>query len=378
MGRLAKYTFNKVLGKKNPIRDTLPFSVKPENEESLYSYLVRIALGYGISPGTFVNNYLSEIKGVIGDKDIDLYLNEEHIRKISWKLRLSFEELYSTSLRSLSGILFSKPNVITTTQLVDALSENNTLFLGYGYKVCPACLKEWRMHSKERNKKLLFAIPPLKKFWRVSFYLLCPLHEDLLIDRCPECKNPLNYHKLHDKNFHPSCFRCGLSYYEFPELSCKKFPDIVDSFRDLYDILARGKSTINYGNSQYILESVNYFEILRNFIRVIQRLIRRHGLELLSGTEAEDIVEIIKLYCNALNISYVETLNSLKNQNKKLEYSTIEVKLPVVLLAYKMLRNLPTFLKNLNSSVKINRVIIFKDWTGNIPEFLKNEIEPLL
>ncbi|MDK2812418.1 MAG: hypothetical protein PWQ78_628 [Petrotoga sp.] len=375
MGRLAKYSIIKVLGKRDQIWDTLPFVVKPESEESLYSYLIRISLGYGIAPGAFVNNYLPEIKGIIGAKDIDIYLSEEHIRKISSKFRLSFEELYRTSLRSLNGVLFSQPNVITTTPFVDALSEKNTFFLGYGYKVCPVCLKEWLINNNRKNKKLLFITPPIKKFWRLSFYLVCPLHKTLLIDRCPQCKSPLNYHKLHDINSHPACFKCGSSYYDFPKVSCKEIPNVINPFRELYDILTTKKAILNCENFQYILRAVDYFGILRNFVRVIQRLLRKNGLKLFSITETEYILEVTKLYCLALNLNYVEALKSLENQKKKLEYLPIEAKFPIIFLAYKILKDLPKFLKVLKSSLKINYVIIFKDWTGNIPNFLKRELK---
>jgi hypothetical protein len=103
MGRIAKYTLlrcNKQ--RKIPDKVVLPYSIDPYKDESLYSYIIRIALAFGISPGSFVHSFLPEIGYTIGEIDFDVFINEDQMHILSPKFRIDFETLYNTSLRSFS------------------------------------------------------------------------------------------------------------------------------------------------------------------------------------------------------------------------------------------------------------------------------------
>jgi len=274
MGRIARYNLLRCNKRKETTNKTiLPFRITPREDESLYSYVIRVALAFGVSPGSFVRSYLPEIKHNVGEVDFDVFINEDMIKVFSYRFRTDYESLYKTSLRSFSGILFEKPNPKTTTPFVDALKEVKTFFTGFGYKICPLCIIE---SFKNSEKKAIIKSPHLKKFWRISFYLVCPEHQLLLVDRCPKCGASINLHKGYLKEVFGVCFRCGLSFAEFPQISCNPYPEVLEMFLTLYGVLREGKGMLNYLNNGQPIKAVIYFGLLRNLIRIVQRLIKIH------------------------------------------------------------------------------------------------------
>ncbi len=231
MGRIAKYSLLKYNRRKETAnKAVLPYPVAPYEDESLYSYIIRVALAFGISPGSFVHSFLPEIGYNIGEIDFDVSIDENQMKVLSYKFRIDFETFYKTSLRSFSGILFEKPNIKTTTPFIDALKEVSTIFTGFGYKICPLCIKE---SLNKSDRKAIVKSPYLKKFWRISFYLVCPEHQLLLIDRCPECGASINFHKGYLQEIFGACYRCGLSYADFPQISCKSYPEVFKMFQTI-------------------------------------------------------------------------------------------------------------------------------------------------
>ena len=364
MGRVAKYSLLRYVSQNKIAKNkaVLPYSVAPHEDESLYSYIIRVALAFGISPGSFVHSYLPEIGYNIGEIDFDMSIGENQIKALSSRFRTNFETLYKTSLRSFSGILFEKPNVRTTMSFIDALREVNTIFTGFGYKICPLCVKEY-LNKSER--KAMIKSPYLKKFWRISFYLICPEHQLLLIDRCPECGASINFHKGYLQETFGACFKCGLSYADFPQISCSSYPEVLKMFLTLYDVLKQGKGILSYLNSGRPIEAIVYFGLLRNFVRVAQRLLRIHKDYLIKCLEAEDILEIAQKYCNELGIKK-ELKSSVFENKKRFEHLPVEEKLIILKICYKIFTDFTDFIKNYKKELRLTREVLFKHWSGQV------------
>src|SRR5205814_803631 len=74
----------------------------------------------------------------------------------------------------------------------------------FGQQFCPLCLHE----DKE---------PYYRKRWRLAFMTCCEIHAVALLDRCPQCGSPVNFHRneLGDPNVSHAvstthCFKCAL------------------------------------------------------------------------------------------------------------------------------------------------------------------------
>jgi len=363
MGRVAKYSLLRYIRQnKTANKAILPYSVAPYEDESLYSYIIRVALAFGISPGSFVHSYLPEIGYNIGEIDFDVSIDENQIKALSSKFRTDFKTLYKTSLRSFSGILFEKPNVKTTMPFIDALREVNTIFTGFGYKVCPLCIKE-SLNNSER--KAIIKSLYLKKFWRISFYLICPEHQLLLIDRCPECGASINFHKGYLQETFGACYRCGLFYTDFPQISCKPYPEILKTFQTLYGVLRQGNGVLSYLNGGRPVKAVVYFGLLRNFVRVAQRLLRIHKDYLIKCLKTEDILEIAQKYCDELGVKK-ELKSSVFKNKKRFEYLPVEEKLIILKICYNIFENFKKFVKTYKKELRLTREVLFKHWSGQV------------
>jgi len=359
MGRIAKYSLLRYVRRKKIVNKVnLPYSITLREDESLYSYIIRVALAFGISPGSFVHSFLPEIGHNIGELDFDISINESQIKALSSKLRIGFEALYKTSLRSFSGILFEKTNFQTTVSFIDALKRNNTTFTGYGYKICPLCTKESLINSE---KKAIIKSSYLKKFWRISFYLICPEHQLFLIDRCPQCGTSINFHKGYLQEIFGACFRCGLFYNDFSQVSCKSLSEVLEMFLTLYNVLRKGEGILSYLNNGQPIKAVLYFGLLRNFVRVTQRLMRIHKNYLIKCLGEENIFEIAQEYCNKLSIRK-DLRNSVFENKKKFEYLPVEEKLIILKVSYDIFKNFREFVKAYKKELHLTRETLFKHW----------------
>jgi len=359
VGRVATHSllrYNK--RKKTTNKIVLPFRITPREDESLYSYVIRVVLAFGISPGSFVRSYLPEIRRNVGEVDFDVFISESLIKVFSYRFRIDYETLYKTSLRSLTGTLFESPNPKTTTPFIDALKEVNTFFTGFGYKVCPLCIEE---SLKNIEKRAIIKSPHLKKFWRVSFYLVCPEHQLLLIDRCPECGASINLHKGYLQEFFGVCFRCGLSFTKFPQISCRSYPEVLEMFFTLYGVLQEGKGTLNYLNNGRPIKAVIYFGFLRNLVRVTQRLMRIHKHYLVKLLKEEEVFDVAEEYCRKLSVK--KDLKSLVFKNyKKFEYLPVEEKLIILKICFDIFKNFKEFVEVYKKELHLTREILYKDW----------------
>lgn len=80
-----------------------------------------------------------------------------------------------------------------------ALGTRNRVHHG-GQQFCPLCLTQ-------------DASPYFRRFWRLAWYVGCPLHNVLLIDECPDCHAPIEPHRLVAEDKHlAQCFRCRLDW----------------------------------------------------------------------------------------------------------------------------------------------------------------------
>jgi len=156
---------------------------KPQEDELLSSWLVRIALAHDTMPWSFMNMHFPEYKNIIFSRDVDVWAPEDFLKKLVWKSGYTYEQIYSLTLKSYIGTLLPKFNPSGCNKYftyIKIRGRSNKLF---GQKYCPNCLQ-----GDET--------PYFKKEWRLKAVSRCQEHNLKLHDRCPNCGKPISIYKF--------------------------------------------------------------------------------------------------------------------------------------------------------------------------------------
>lgn len=231
-------------------------------------------------PSTFLNLYLGDFKSVF-NSDFD-WNREDFIKAVSQKVGFSEDKVFSLTLRSYEGYLFEAQKKFSSNKpFVNPVGFRGGRNRNYGLRFCPYCLRE----SEHFRKK-----------WRLTFSTACVKHKVFLLDRCPECGEPLTIQKWRNDKLNFHCWKCG---FEFREAEAEKVPEEskgIEAIEELYEILERGYFEFD-GRVYY---SIAYFKVLGHFTKVVYNWKKRNWN--LLGKE-EEIVEI-KLSDKAKGIVY--------------------------------------------------------------------------
>lgn len=164
----------------------LPIHFKPQPDELLSSWLVRLSVAHGAKPQMFWNVVLGRNDFWCSPKK-DQLNDEELLATISGKTGTSFERVLSTTLAMYSGYLYEKS--LTHGFSTWVMPQGNVYCYktksygmeSFGLQYCPSCLSE----DEE---------PFFRRRWRLSFVVFCERHKVLLLDRCAHCGRAANYH----------------------------------------------------------------------------------------------------------------------------------------------------------------------------------------
>jgi len=169
---------------------------KPQEDELLSSWLVRVALAHNTRPWSFCNLHFPHLHNIIFSRDLDVWANEDLLAMLSKKSGLPIEMLFSLTLQSYGGILQKKILTNTGNNMLSPVVPRARKNQKHGLKYCPLCLKEG-------------TVPYFRKTWRVSFYSICLKHKTLLLDRCCKCGKPVSFYKFKNEAGFTKCWSCG-------------------------------------------------------------------------------------------------------------------------------------------------------------------------
>ena len=174
---------------------------KPQEDELLSSWLVRVARAHLTHTTSFTNMHFKEYKSnIIWQRDLDIWCPDELIERLVFKSGYSKDIIFNMTLRSLEGIVTNKITGKTFTPNIRALGNYCHIKTCGGLMFCPLCLKDDH-------------IPYFRKIWRLKKYTICEKHNIELLNRCPNCLTPLTISKsFHEKNF-TFCYKCGSRLY---------------------------------------------------------------------------------------------------------------------------------------------------------------------
>ncbi len=229
-------------------RKTLPVLLKPQPDELLSSWIMRYSREFLTKSHTFCK-FILETENV-WNRDIDLNVSDDFLQELSSKTFLKWETVYNTTLRSYYPNLF----VHTIRKWIVPIRVYHRTRKNAGLMLCPGCLKK-------------DVTPYFRKKWRLSFSVVCPDCEVILIERCPKCNSPISFHRLEvglkeailNKDI-CICYKCSFDFRKAKASKADK--SIVKFQKHLYSILDKGFSAeIQYSHL--------YFDGIYQLARII-------------------------------------------------------------------------------------------------------------
>ena len=189
--------------------NVFPIKTLPQPDELLTSWLVRLAIAHGQKLHTLTR--LLWNKQGIWARDIDKSVTKEQIQTLADKCDISVECAWATTLATYGGWIYETHNLLGANPWITTIGVYHRTRIRYGQQFCPQCLSEDKQ-------------PYFRRSWRLAFITICTRHKKPLLDCCPKCLSPVNFHRDELGNFYSftptfltRCFSClfDLRRYQF-------------------------------------------------------------------------------------------------------------------------------------------------------------------
>lgn len=162
----------------------------------------------------------------------------------------------------------------------------------FGQQICRSCLRE-------------DTTPYLRTHWRLSFNLLCNIHNRYLIDRCPSCAEPIQVLATkNNKQQLTQCWNCNIDFRgdEYPKAPPAHTIKTHDYMTNILNI---GWAQLG---TYHLAYSFIYFDILDSLFRLLAN--GRHAISLRSAVAEE-------LKHSSLPISNIPRLKEYERYNPR-------------------------------------------------------------
>lgn len=161
--------------------DIWPAHPRPLPDELLSSWLVRLAHANGYKTQSFYAFYLGR-HAVLWNRDVDRSLPTTVIEELGPRAAISPTHLEAMSLRTFNGHVYEDCEVKRNCSWLLALGIKHRLRRQGGLQFCSACLSA-------------DAKPYFRRTWRMAWATVCVRHGLVLKDRCPTCREPVQFHR---------------------------------------------------------------------------------------------------------------------------------------------------------------------------------------
>ncbi len=239
-------------------KDLLPARTLPRPDELLSSWIVRLAMAHGLKLHTFCT--LLWGKQAIWNRDIDKCADDRILTLLERRTGTVAERVRETTLSSYEGKLYEHHNALGNTFWIMPLGIYHRVRRMHGTQFCASCLAEDK-------------VPYFRRIWRLAFATVCTKHRCALIDGCPRCDSPVNFHRdelgERSKQVATSMVRCFVCRVDLRTVRSPAMrDDIVDS-NEYQSALIRAieDGWMNIG-AQPIF-SLLYFPVLRQLMKVL-------------------------------------------------------------------------------------------------------------
>jgi hypothetical protein len=162
----------------------LPIHPHPKADEILSCWMVRLAMGNGFKLHTFYAQILG-YKLPIWNRDVDRHPQQKLIELLCEATGHRQEVLLDMSLLAYEGVLTASAKVAPDNpSWIIPLGVFHRKRRRDGMQFCPLCLVEDD------------ATPYFRRHWRLALACICDRHGCLLQGHCPQCEQPISYHRL--------------------------------------------------------------------------------------------------------------------------------------------------------------------------------------
>lgn len=158
----------------------LPVHLKPQPDELLSSWLMRLAMAHGQKLHTFCSHVLPN--KAIWNRDIDKSADAGIMQVLSDRTGTPLARVRETGLAAYEGVLYEQHNHFGPASWIMPVGVYHRTRQQFGLQYCPHCLTE----DQE---------PYYRRRWRLAFMVVCERHGATLRDRCPCCLSPVNFHR---------------------------------------------------------------------------------------------------------------------------------------------------------------------------------------
>lgn len=165
----------------------LPIHLKPQKDEILSSWLVRLAMAHGMKVHSFSS--ISFSNKAVWNRDIDKCADNDLLQSLSSLSATSIERVNETTLANLEGFLYERHNKYGPNPWILPIGVYHRKRVQFGMQFCSLCLSEDE-------------IPYFRRKWRLTFMVVCERHKIVLNDRCFKCQSPVNFHRNELGSFH--------------------------------------------------------------------------------------------------------------------------------------------------------------------------------
>lgn len=237
-----------------------PAHLKPQEDELLSSWLVRLAMAHGLKLHTFCSVVWPGKQ--IWNRDIDKCVDRTVLDLLSRKTAVSKTVATNTSLAAYQGRLYEHHNPYGNTFWIMPLGIFHRTHKRFGLQFCPQCLAEDKQ-------------PYYRRRWRMAFITCCETHSLTLLDRCCQCDAAINFHRdeMGDrKRYSPnSMVFCHLCKFDLRESASYASLAISDGRVRAFQI--RLTQTLDQGwmeiTTRGPINSHLYFAVLHQLMKVL-------------------------------------------------------------------------------------------------------------
>ncbi|MEN9659192.1 MAG: hypothetical protein RL571_2657 [Pseudomonadota bacterium] len=306
-----------------------PAHPHPYPDELLSSWLVRVAHANGLKVQTFCAQQFGN-EHQIWNRDIDRLAPAWLLEIMSKKTGTTLKRAWETTLLSYEGKLYDKYHPSGQLRWILPLQIYHRTRNGFGLQCCPRCLTDGLE-------------PYYRKSWRVALWTFCPKHQNMLLDRCPNCSSSIIFHRIElgrPKLITPHtlsiCWNCGHDF-------CKTLENfqtqpITDTLVDWTKTLKKiSQNTITYSDCSQLA-------VLHQFCALI-----------VSSRLAPKLHQYLLIHANRINLP-------TKQGRFAFEQRTIQERHSVIDLAWWLLGCWPSRLREAWSSKVVRYNVLSKDF----------------
>ena len=238
--------------------NVFPIKVLPQEDELLSSWLVRLAIAHGQKLHTLTR--LLWNKSSIWARDIDRSITPKQLHILTKRCGVEFDTVWNTTLANYEGSVYETHKSLGVNPWLTPIGVYHRKRTLFGQQFCPKCLDE--------DKK-----PYFRRYWRLSFFVICTKHKTQLSDCCSQCLSPINFHRDELGNFHsfaPSqvtrCFHCQFDLRKSLLLENDISSSEISFYENLEKTIEEGFWNLTQHRS---VHSLAFFTGLRQILKIL-------------------------------------------------------------------------------------------------------------